>query len=343
MLWAEVITFIPMSIPRYPEKTPIVLEHQQILAPILYAFNQGISELTFANLYLFRDTYQYQVSIGRDESGKDIPIIFGNKMSTEIQAGPTTNGEPPRREYFAMLPAGYPGIRLIEQLLDDNCYIKNFPEDAAENHRIQIEKRGFCVTQDRTNFDYIYSREDLASLSGRRYHKKRNLVNAFINSYNYEEKHIDPLHREDLYTILDAWRDAHDEDGDYAAAKEAIDRFSELGLHGCITYVDGVPGAYSMGEEIQGGSMFAIHFEKAIESYKGIYQFINRSFAIMLDPTITTINREQDLGDAGLRQAKMSYRPTGFVKKYRIACSEYAPCPEMDQEHESETEEAMAD
>jgi len=30
------------------------------------------------------------------------------------------------------------------------------------------------------------------------------------------------------------------------------------------------------------------------------------------------VNREQDLGDEGLRQAKMTYRPSGFVRKYRV-------------------------
>jgi hypothetical protein len=62
--------------------------------------------------------------------------------------------------------------------------------------------------------------------------------------------------------------------------------------------------------------MFTIHFEKAIDAYKGIYQFINQSFAAALPGYYTHINREQDLGDPGLRQAKMTYRPCGFVEKY---------------------------
>jgi len=83
-----------------------------------------------------------------------------------------------------------------------------------------------------------------------------------------------------------------------------------------------------MGEIIAHGTMFTIHFEKADDTYKGIYQFINRSFAAMLVDCIEVINREQDLGDPGLRQAKMSYRPTSFIKKYRISRSEFSPCAE---------------
>jgi hypothetical protein len=64
--------------------------------------------------------------------------------------------------------------------------------------------------------------------------------------------------------------------------------------------------------------MFAIHFEKASDAIKGSYQFINQAFAQTLPRYFTHINREQDLGDEGLRQAKMTYRPSGFVKKYRV-------------------------
>ena len=62
--------------------------------------------------------------------------------------------------------------------------------------------------------------------------------------------------------------------------------------------------------------MFAVHFEKAIEEYKGIYQFVNQAFAASLPRFFTLINREQDLGNEGLRQAKMTYRPCGYVQKY---------------------------
>jgi hypothetical protein len=65
------------------------------------------------------------------------------------------------------------------------------------------------------------------------------------------------------------------------------------------------------------GDSFVIHFEKAVSDYKGLYQFMNQSFAAILPGKYKFINREQDLGNEGMRQAKMTYRPIGFVKKYR--------------------------
>jgi hypothetical protein len=62
-----------------------------------------------------------------------------------------------------------------------------------------------------------------------------------------------------------------------------------------------------------------VHFEKAIdtEKYRGIYQYISQKFSSILPEKYETVNREQDLGEPGLRRAKESYNPVGFVKKYR--------------------------
>jgi len=87
--------------------------------------------------------------------------------------------------------------------------------------------------------------------------------------------------------------------------------------------VDGAPAGYCLGESVAKGRMFAIHFEKALDRYKGIYQFMNKSFAGALPRFFAYINREQDLGDEGLRQAKMTYRPAGFVKKYSASMAPF--------------------
>jgi hypothetical protein len=91
-----------------------------------------------------------------------------------------------------------------------------------------------------------------------------------------------------------------------------------LQLCGGIYYVETRPVAYVLGEELAGGASFVIHFEKAVRGYKGLYQFINQSFAAILPDVYQTINREQDLGEPGLRQAKLSYNPAGFIEKFKV-------------------------
>jgi hypothetical protein len=63
--------------------------------------------------------------------------------------------------------------------------------------------------------------------------------------------------------------------------------------------------------------MSAVHFEKARIDFRGAFQYINYAYAQSLPESVEFVNREQDLGDEGMRQAKMTYRPVGFVKKYR--------------------------
>jgi hypothetical protein len=288
-----------MSIPQYPDFSAIDISMKQELHPSLSLLKDGISEFTFCGLFLFRKQYGYRLS--RLPDGHIVISGSGDKGR------------------FFMLPCGIPDEEhILMELFEHHEYLKNLPEQYAEKGRIMLEQKGFCVCEDRENFDYLYLRKNLASLAGRKYHKKRNLVNAFINSYSYEEKWIDSTNRGDAMKVLQAWRDEREEPDDYEAAKEALEMMDELGLSGCITYVDGEPAAYSLGEALAKGRAFAVHFEKAVGEYKGIYQFINQSFASMLPRHYHYINREQDLGDPGLRQAKMSYRPDEFVKKFKI-------------------------
>ena len=88
------------------------------------------------------------------------------------------------------------------------------------------------------------------------------------------------------------------------------------GLCGGALYANGEVVAFSIGEKIQ--DMMIIHFEKARTEYRGAYQAINQAFAQHSAEGVTLINREQDLGELGLRQAKETYNPVGFLKKYRV-------------------------
>jgi len=280
------------------------MELKNEMHPKLSLTPDGVSEFTFADLYLFRKQYEYQVSKIEDKTF----IISG------VQP-PHDPGEEGRR--FFSTPCAAPGRGVLEELFKTHDYWKNISDAVLIPVREHLEEWGIEISEDRDNFDYLYLRADLAELSGKKYHKKRNLVNQFLSAY--------PTHGEKVFSrellpeaieVLDRWREEKGEDGDYTAAREALELSGELAMRGAVYYIDGKPAGWCLGETIARGRMFSIHFEKGLDEYKGIYQFINQSFAASLPTYLTWINREQDLGDEGLRQAKMTYRPSGFVRKY---------------------------
>jgi hypothetical protein len=185
----------------------------------------------------------------------------------------------------------------------------------------RLSHMGYRVWEDRENFDYVYRRESLAGLSGRQLHRKKNLVNLFLRNNTCVARPLREEYVGDALQILEQWRQQQEILGDYTAAREALENMEYLQLCGGIFYVDDEPAAYTLGEELARGTMFVVHFEKAVlkEDYKGIYQYVNQAFAAILPDKYELINREQDLGDPGLRQAKESYKPAGFVAKYRAA------------------------
>ena len=281
-------------LPPYPDSRPPDPELRPALHPLCQLLGEGISEFTFANLFLFRHAHHYTLCRLDDST----PVILGR------------DGDTP----FFMLPFGLPGQALLDRLFQDRGMLKAASATQAD----RLRSLGFDVREDRDNFDYLYRREDLAQLNGRSYSKKRNLIKAFLREHEYEARPLREEYLGDALQVLEAWRAGVDQDGDYRAAREGLERMDELQLCGGVYYVADRPVAYVLGEELAGASSFLIHFEKAVTGYKGLYQFINQSFAAILPADYATINREQDLGDPGLRQAKLSYRPSGFVEKFRV-------------------------
>jgi len=292
-----------MSIPSFPDFTPLTFDLKDEMQQKLYLAADGVSEFTFAGLYLFRKRYRYRVSRLEDKTF----IISGIQPQH-------ADGENAKK--FFMTPLAAPGRGVLEELFKTHDFWKNIPDSILIPERERLEEWGIEINEDRDNFDYLYLRSDLAELPGKKYHKKRNLVAQFLKSYTHEEKPLTPELINEAKKVLELWREQKGNESDYIASMEVLEHFGELNMRGLLFYIDGKPVGWCLGEPIARGSMFTVHFEKGLEEYKGIYQYINQAFAASLPGSFTHINREQDLGDEGLRQAKMTYRPSGFVRKY---------------------------
>lgn len=288
-----------MQIPHYPEWTPLERSVEAPLSARLDRLSDGISEFTFPGLYLFREHYTYRVSRSDDDH--------------LLLAGEREDGS------FFSVPEGLPhDDALIVELFDVFDYLKNLPPSWVDSARERFVGLGFEILPDRANFDYLYRSNELAQLPGKRFHKKRNHVNSFLKEYDHRVEPLNDGNAEDARSILEEWRAGRDDEADYPESLEALELRRDFGLDGVVVYVDEKPVAYAMGEPIGRSETFIVHIEKALPEYRGLYQFVNKAFAERISGTYSFINREQDLGDPGLRQAKMTYRPCGFVEKHRI-------------------------
>ncbi len=280
----------------YPVFSPLSQEMADELHAFFDGLHDGISEFTFSGLFLFRMHYNYEIA----RAGENVYVIRGEH----------------NKKRFFLIPGAIPRKEVVDELFDVWGYWKNIGKSAAEGQKALFDEWKIDVRENRDNSDYLYMRSDLVSLSGKKFHKKKNLVNAFSAAHTVGVKPLGGSTKGDALKVLDLWNSTRRDISDYGPAKEALENIEKLRLQGIVVYADGKPAGWSLGETLAGGSMFAVHFEKGDEEFKGIYQFVNREMAARMPESVVYVNREQDLGDEGLRQAKMTYRPCGFVTKY---------------------------
>ncbi len=184
------------------------------------------------------------------------------------------------------------------------------------------------ITENRSHWDYVYSVEELISLKGKKFHKKKNLLNQFKRNYPYKYESMGPECVEEVLEMQDEWYKWYEENNPSEALKaenHAITRVLHnidqiKGLMGATLRVEGRVIAYTVAEPLRDDSL-VIHFEKGDIRYKGVYQAINQMFLENDAANFINVNREQDLGDPGLRKAKLSYNPSFFLKKFEAVLS----------------------
>lgn len=174
--------------------------------------------------------------------------------------------------------------------------------------------------------DYLYDIKTLATLSGKKMAKKRNHVNQFINAYG--EGCYERISASNLKEVEEYMRrlEATPAPSQSAAIERRLamkvletSEAQQENYLGGLLRVDGRVVAFTIGD-IKGDTLF-IHIEKADRDIAGSYEMINKAFAEDMAaeyPQLQYVNREDDSGDEGLRQAKMSYHPVDLLKKFSV-------------------------
>lgn len=241
-------------------------------------------------------------------------------------------------EYFAALPyckeEDLPHYFAILQSFFNDVLGQPFVIYLADEEGVNLlglqDDPNYIVTEEEDLKDYLYDGEQLRTLPGKAFQKKRNLIHKFQRDYEgrWEYRTLSCADRTDIEAFLDDWfsqREAEETDG------EATLEFEQSGLKQILAeccsmqykmggiFLDGKLEALSIGTLNPLENMACISVEKADAEITGLYQMINQQFLLHEFPDATIINREDDVGLEGLRRAKMSYNPIGFEKKYMVS------------------------
>jgi hypothetical protein len=272
-------------------------------------------DLSFANLYGWQFLYQTEVA----EWGGFLLFRFH------------TDGH-----LAYLMPVGQGDIHAVMEALHEDACGQGRPFlmlggngpwlEAAVRH----EKTQYTLTSNRDHADYIYLRETLATLPGKKLQPKRNHLNKFRKLYpDYTYRPLTPDLVPLCLRLSDEWgatKTAPDAQRSVASESRMIRRVLEqmnvLDITGGTLFAEGRLIAFTFGAPINDNT-FDVCVEKADIRYEGAYTAINREFAARLPERFIYINREEDLGLEGLRKAKLSYQPHLLLEKFSVwsACT----------------------
>jgi len=203
------------------------------------------------------------------------------------------------------------------------------PENYISCYGIDTVSELFDIEEQPEYEDYVYLSEDLATLKGNKLMKKRNHFNYFKK--NYIDTGLAVLHDmtpdsvENCLDYLEEWcleRDCGQNPEssmlcEKNAASNAIQNLEHLEMKGLVLRVEGKINAIAVASRIS-DRMGALHFEKAVPTIKGLYQYFDSKCAETLFSGLEYLNKESDMGQPGLEKAKKSYYPVMRIKSYKL-------------------------
>lgn len=279
----------------------LTTDHIPLLVSYLKKYPQESCDYSVCNLLTWGKIYNNQFC-----QYKDRLVIF-NPMYSYVFF---PLGEPMRPQELAELIQDF-------QEHDPKSSMIQIPQNYVQNHP-DLEQY-FELKEDRDWDDYVYSIQKMVELTGKKLAKKKNLISQFRRLYpEYKVLAITGYYRENLIRFTQKWQREREVEGEYLntefkAIQNTLEMWDKLPVDGIIICLNQMMVAYSIFSP-QNKCMATVHFEKFDPEKKGSAQIINWETALYLQSQYKWINREQDIGLPGLRQAKTSYMPDRMIK-----------------------------
>lgn len=311
----------------------IELADKPVLEPLLLALEPHSCEMNFLNLYAwgFANCTKFTIFAGLPwvwyppEQAALLPRAYTQTALSKPRPGD-------RGEDILLFPGGlnperWPSPQLLQAVtavFQQHGYagiIRNVPAEYVQAYP-EIRSLYMVEKASRDVGEYLYSVASLVSLRGRRLGKKKNLIAQFLQSY--PDHAVLPFTADCISAcqqLAESWY-ASRETSNYsrmeaAALQQTFAAVDELAVEGFCLYVNKKLIAFSIFTRLNSNTCDE-HFEKVDINYKGGAQFLNQQMMKSLLGKYEFVNREQDLGIPGLRQAKKSYEPVQWRRNFQF-------------------------
>ena len=304
----------------YMFENRITIDNREILEEYLNGYEYKTSGLSFSAQYMWRDINMFSWDIIGDymcisvishlelEDGIILPFMFPPLTRTgEYDKDSLRETIFRAKEHFEK--KGQPfSLRLVPfhlmEIIKEAC-----PE--------------MVFRDDRPNYDYIYLTQDLIDLRGRAYHSKKNHLNYFLRTYEYEYIEMTSDMADDAMKFIaefNARKEVPEHEMEMLrmeeqAMEDVFRNLEKVGYSAGAILIDGKIEAIAIGGQL-GRNTITEHVEKANVNYRGLYQAINNEFCLHIASEARYLNREEDMGIENLRKAKLSYKPVQILEKY---------------------------
>lgn len=284
----------------------VSLEDRALLERYLSMKKDRCCDMTFANIYLWSRQYPTEFEM------KGNCLVFRDMESPWSFSFPY-GAEEDQKETIELLE---------RQAQEEGHPFRMHLVTPSDFEKLECWYPGkYKITYVRDVADYVYETEKLISLSGKKYHGKKNHVNKFKNTYpDWSYEKLTDENVEDCFQMALKWRTQNgcEEDEEKRAEMcvtlNALRLYKELHLTGGVLLAEGRVVAFTLGEKLN-PDMFVVHIEKAFADVPGAYPMINQQFLLHEAQEYLYVNREDDAGTDGLRKAKESYRPVFLMEK----------------------------
>jgi len=304
MVTAEAVLREPLKI-NFSGFYQFALKDQELIQTYIDTFKPFSCEYNFSNLYAWQDAYKLSWALYQER------LLIYDEVS-QCAFMPLGKDFCPEELVILSLHLKDTGLTPEFSLVTSD-YLKKFPE--IEDY--------FIVKEEPDYAEYIYDVDKLCALTGTKLHKKRNLISQFKRSYPEFKVHLlKGGYKHEALGLAQRLMNRHKNPSntlgqELCAIEASFDNFDQLGLEGLVITVENKVIAFSVFSELK-YSTYDIQFEKSDMDFKGAAQVINHETAKYLKDKCQYLNREQDLGIKGLRQAKMSYDPEKLITPYSL-------------------------